>query len=80
MIDGSELGLEGGRYYHKKEVEESASLEWAGKIAGTNSSSIFINRGGYQCGHQWLAVDTLGVPKSARDRAQMKGYYTPKEN
>ena len=79
MIQGGELGLEGGRYYHKKEVENSADLQWAGKITGTNSSSIFINRGGYQCGHQWLAVDTLGVPKSARDRAQMKGYYTPKQ-
>jgi hypothetical protein len=78
MIDGSELGLEGGRYYHKREIEESASLEWAGKIPGTNSSSILINRGGYQCGHQFQAVDTLGVPKSARDRAEMKGFYTPK--
>ena len=79
MIQGGELGLEGGRYYHKEEVEKSASLEWAGKITGTNSSSIFINRGGYQCGHQWLAVDTIAVPKSARDRAQMKGFYTPKQ-
>ena len=69
-----------GRYFHKKEVEESASEEWAGKIPGTNSSSIFVNRGGYNCGHQWLAVDTIAVPKSARDRAESKGYYTPKES
>ena len=77
MIRGGELGLSGGRYYHKKEVEQSASLQWAGKIPGTNSSSIFINRGGFNCGHQWLAVDTLAVPKSARDRAQSKGFFTP---
>ena len=67
----------GGRYFHKKEVEDSASLEWAGKIPGTNSSSIFINRGGFNCGHQWLAVDTIAVPKDVRDRAESKGYYKP---
>jgi len=52
-------------------------MQWAGKIPVTNSSSIFINRWGYNCGHQWLAVDTLAVPKSARDRAESKGFYTP---
>ena len=66
-----------GRYYHMKEVEESANQEWAGKIAGTNASSIFVNRGGYNCGHQWLAVDSLAVPKKVRDRAESKGYYKP---
>lgn len=66
-----------GRYFHKKEVQDTASEQWAGKIPGTNSSSIFIYRGGYNCGHQWLAVDTLAVPKSARDRAESKGYYKP---
>jgi hypothetical protein len=66
-----------GRYFHKKEVQHTANEEWAGKISGTNGSTIFINRGGYNCGHQWLAVDSLVVPKSARDRAQQKGYYKP---
>lgn len=75
IVNGGKLGLPGGRYYHKKEVEESASLQWAGKISGTNSSSILVNRGGYNCGHQWLAVDTLTVPSSAKDRAAAKGYY-----
>ena len=63
-----------GRYFHKKEVEDTASRDWAGKIPGTNSSSIFINRGGYNCGHQWLAVDTISVPKSVIQRAESKGY------
>ena len=77
IIQGGDLGLEGGRYYHKKEVEESANLEWAGKIPGTNSSSIFVNRGGFNCGHQWLAVDTIAVPKSVVDRNISNGNYTP---
>jgi len=77
MVQGGEHGLPGGRYYHKKEVERSASLEWAGKIPGTNSSSIFVNRGGFNCGHQWLAVDSIAVPKSARDRAESKGFFKP---
>ena len=69
--------VNGGRYFHKKEVEQSANEEWAGKIPNTNSSNIFIYRGGYNCGHQWLAVDTIAVPKSARDRAENEGYYKP---
>jgi hypothetical protein len=62
-----------GRYFHKNEVEDSASEEWAGKISGTNSSSIFINRGGYNCGHQWLAVDRLAVPSDVIARNIEKG-------
>ena len=62
-----------GRYFHKNEVEESANEEWAGKISGTNSSTIFINRGGYNCGHQWLAVDTLAVPADAIARNVANG-------
>jgi len=63
-----------GRYFHKKEVEDSASREWAGKIPGTNASNIITYRGGYNCGHQWLAVDTSVVPKSVIQRAESKGY------
>ena len=66
-----------GRFFHKKEVEETANEQWKGKIPNTNGSSIFINRGGFNCGHQWLAVDSLAVPQSAKDRAESKGYYKP---
>jgi hypothetical protein len=69
-----------GRYFHKKEVEKSASKEWSGKIPGTTSSNIFVYRGGYNCGHQWLAVATDVVPQSAKDRAESKGYYKPNNN
>lgn len=75
IVQGGTLGLPGGSYYHKKEVEDSADLQWAGKIPGTNKSSIFVNRGGYNCGHQWLAVDSEAVPQSVKDRAESKGYY-----
>lgn len=66
-----------GRYFHREEIEKTSSQEWAGKIPGTNDSNIFIYRGGYNCGHQWLAVSTESVPKSARDRAEREGYYNP---
>ena len=65
-----------GRYFHKKEVEDSASEEWAGKIPNTNSSSIFINRGGYNCGHQWLAVDRALVPSDVIARNIANGNIT----
>ena len=63
-----------GRYFHKKEVEQSASESWKGKIPGTNGSTIFVYRGGYNCGHQWLAVDELLVPKGVVQRAKANGY------
>lgn len=64
-----------GRYFHREEVEDSSSRQWSGKIPGTDRSSIFVYRGGFNCGHQWLAVDTELVPKNVRDRAEAKGYY-----
>jgi hypothetical protein len=66
-----------GRYFHKNEVEETANEEWAGKIPGTDSSSIFINRGGYNCGHQWLAVDVDSVPSDVVQRNVLNGNYKP---
>ena len=66
-----------GKFYHKKEVEDSANEQWAGKIPGTNSSTIFVYRGGFNCGHQWLAVDTLGVPKDIIERNISNGNYKP---
>ena len=66
-----------GRYFHKKEVEESANEQWAGKIPSTNESTIITNRGGYNCGHQWLAVDAIAVPKSVIERNINNGNYKP---
>jgi hypothetical protein len=68
----------GGRWYHKKEIENTASQQWAGKIPGTNASTIFIYRGGYNCGHNWNGASTSVVPNSVVERAISKGYYKPK--
>ncbi len=66
-----------GRYFHKIEVEDSASREWSGKIPGTGPSNIITNRGGFNCGHQWLAVDALSVPGDVVARNIANGNYQP---
>lgn len=45
-----------GKYFTKEEIEQSASQRWDGKITGTNESTIFIYRGGYNCNHQYYGV------------------------
>ena len=57
-----------GNYYHKTEVEKWAAGTWAGKRAGTNSSTIFIYAGGYNCRHQLIYVHESTVPKINLDR------------
>lgn len=59
-----------GRYWHKTEVEKWANLSWAGQRKGTNSSTIFIYAGGYNCRHQIIYVATESVPKKVRDRVR----------
>ncbi len=63
-----------GKYFHKKEVEAWAKLEWQGKRAGTTSSTIFIYRAGYNCLHQIIPVSTVIVPKDVIARAESKGF------
>lgn len=52
-----------GHYYRASEVESWGSLEWAGQIAGTNSSSIFSYAGGWNCRHSILPVSEAVVPE-----------------
>lgn len=40
-----------GRAYTQEEVERWAGLAWQGKIPGTDSKTIFVYRGGYNCRH-----------------------------
>ena len=40
-----------GKVYTKKEVQNWAELTWQGKVPGTDKSSIFYYRGGYNCRH-----------------------------
>jgi hypothetical protein len=41
-----------GKYFTREEVEKWASQTWEGKMAGTNSTTIFSYAGGYNCRHK----------------------------
>lgn len=41
-----------GKAFTKEEVEKWASMTWDGKMAGTNSTTIFSYAGGYNCRHK----------------------------
>jgi len=68
-----------GKIYHKREIQEWASLDWDGKARGTDASTIFAYRGGYNCGHQIIPVATEDVPEDVLNRAISAGFYTPEE-
>lgn len=63
-----------GKYYHKKEVEGWGSLEWAGQIPGTNSTTIFSLLGGYNCKHLLVPLARRDVPAADLARMKAKGY------
>jgi len=65
-----------GKYFHKKEVQDVPS-QWAGKIPGTNSSTIFTYRGGYNCRHIYLPVLINVVPRNVIQRNIANGNYKP---
>jgi hypothetical protein len=79
------------KYYHKTEVEQlgmrinpftSSSLtppQLNGRIAGTNKSSIFTNRGGWQCRHYFSPLSTRQVPKATLMRNLNNGNWNPTE-
>jgi hypothetical protein len=68
------------KYYHVKEVESWGQLgNWDGKIKGTNSSSIFANRGGWNCRHSLVPYSVSRIPKDDIRRAIRKGYFKPTE-
>jgi hypothetical protein len=52
-----------GNFYHQKEVEQWAGLDWSGKKSGTTESSIFLFAGGWNCSHQIIPVHISIVPK-----------------
>lgn len=64
-----------GRYFHSKEIEDSADERWPGKIPGTNDSSIFRYCGGYNCKHHYTPVLIDIVPKSVIERNIKSGNY-----
>ena len=63
-----------GRYFTTDEVKAWANLKgWQGRMAGTNSSTIFIYRGGYNCRHQlWPVSKEQYESAQERGRAGMR--------
>lgn len=57
-----------GNFYHQKEIEQMALLDWKGKRPGTTASSIFIFCGGYNCRHSLIPVHDSIVPKEDKQR------------
>lgn len=64
-----------GKYYHRKEIESWAALDWKGKNPLTTKSSIFTFAGGYNCKHSMIPVSERIVPKEVIERAISEGYY-----
>lgn len=65
-----------GNYYHQKEIESWAPLDWKGKNPNTTKSSIFTLLGGYNCRHSVIPVSDKMVPEDVIKRASEEGYYT----
>lgn len=58
-----------GRYFTTDEVKAWPNLKgWQGRMAGTNSSTIFIYRGGYNCRHQLWPIS-----QEVYDKAKEEG-------
>ncbi len=64
-----------GKYFHKKEIQAWAKLEWQGKAKGTTASTIFTFLGGYNCMHSILPVSIESVPKDVIKRNIDNGNY-----
>ena len=58
-----------GKFFKKEEVQSWGDLDdWAGKMEGTNSKTIFQTAGGYNCQHSILPVSEAVVPKKVIER------------
>lgn len=57
-----------GKYFHKKEIEKWASLEWAGKNNSSDKATIFAFAGGWNCRHSIMPVSENSVPKEVLER------------
>lgn len=63
-----------GGYFHQKEIESWANLQWQGKNPLTSKSSIFVLIGGFSCRHQLIPVSEIIVPKEDINRAKELGF------
>ncbi len=66
-------------YFYYKEIEGWASLNWAGKIPETNSSTIYSYAGGFNCRHSIMPVSLFAVPMHVIERNIANGNYSPSE-
>lgn len=69
-----------GLYYFKDGVKTKVELNSktglpAGMIPGTDASTIFVNRGGYNCGHQIRPVNERQVPAEVVARVKATAGY-----
>lgn len=72
--------------FHKKEIEmwgegkNSAGINdiengnWAGRIDGTNEKTIFVNKGGWECRHEFVPVNIKQVPEEIIQRVKNEGF------
>lgn len=79
------------KYLHKKEVEKLgqgtdpntgkklSKQDLKGRIKGTNSSSIFTYRGGWNCRHYFSPLPTRSVPKEILKKNLKNGNWKPTE-
>jgi hypothetical protein len=75
-----------GGIYHRGEIEawgdgkNSAGINdirdgnWAGRIEGTDSKSIFTFVGGWNCRHYLIPIPDRKVPESVKARARSEGF------
>lgn len=67
-------------YYSKKGVKTKVPINPKtdlpyGMIPGTDASTLFVNRGGYNCGHQIRPVNERQVPMEVRERVYATAEY-----
>jgi len=78
------------RYFHYKEISiwgnggategmlyPDGNGNWAGKIPGTNTTTIYSTAGGYNCRHSIIPVSIEIVPEKDIQRAIDQGFYKP---
>ena len=69
------------QYFYYKEIEDwpDTAGDWAGRIPGTNSSTIYSYAGGYNCRHSIIPVSIRRVPESKIREAISKYGFEPTE-
>jgi hypothetical protein len=75
-----------GGIFHKKEIEmwgegkNSAGIDdiedgtWSGRIDGTNEKTIFVNKGGWECRHEFVPINKEQIPDEIIQRVRNEGF------